>query len=35
VEYPPTNEIMANIEELETEIRKEFDELKSLLGQTE
>ena len=35
VEYPPTNEIMANIEELEIEIQKRFAELKNLLGKTE
>lgn len=33
VEYPPTNEIMANIRELEKKIAKEFDELEKLLNQ--
>ena len=31
VEYPPTSEIMANIREIEMEIRKEMDELERLL----
>ncbi|MBR0455051.1 MAG: SAM-dependent DNA methyltransferase [Firmicutes bacterium] len=31
VEYPPTSEILASIENLETEIQKEFAELKLLL----
>ena len=31
VEYPPTSEILASIENLETEIQKEFAELKVLL----
>ena len=33
VEYPPTNEIMASIRELENQISKEFDELEKLLNQ--
>ena len=32
VEYPPTEEIMANIRELEMEIGTEMDELEKLLG---
>lgn len=32
VEYPPTEEIMANIREIEIEIGKEMDELERLLG---
>ena len=32
VEYPPTSEIMANIEAIEAEIAKEMEELKKLLG---
>ena len=32
VEYPPTEEIMANIRELEMEIGTEMDELERLLG---
>ncbi len=32
VEYPPTEEIMANIREIEMEIGKEMDELEKLLG---
>ncbi|MDO4766468.1 MAG: class I SAM-dependent DNA methyltransferase [Eubacteriales bacterium] len=31
VEYPPTSEIMANLRELETQIKKEMDELEILL----
>lgn len=31
VEYPPTSEILANIEAIESEIAKEMDELKKLL----
>ena len=33
VEYPPTSEIMANIEALEAEIAKEMAELKKLLNE--
>ena len=33
VEYPPTSEILQNIDDLESEIQKELAELKSLLGQ--
>ena len=33
VKYPPTSEIMANIEAIEIEIAKEMAELKKLLGQ--
>jgi len=33
VEYPPTSEILQNIDDLEVEIQKELAELKSLLGQ--
>ena len=32
IEYPPTEEIIAKIEEIEVEISKEMTELKSLLG---
>ena len=32
VEYPPTEEIMANIRELEIQIGHEMDELEKLLG---
>ena len=32
VEYPPTSEIMANIREIEMEIRKEMEELERLLS---
>ncbi|MDO5343206.1 MAG: N-6 DNA methylase, partial [Bacteroidia bacterium] len=32
VEYPPTEEIMANIREIELEIGKELEELERLLG---
>ena len=32
VEYPPTSEIMANLREIETEIKKEMDELEKLLN---
>ena len=32
VEYPPTSEIMANIREIEAEIKKEMDELEKLLN---
>ena len=32
VEYPPTEEIMANIREIELEIGKEMEELERLLG---
>lgn len=32
VEYPPTSEIFANIEEIEAEIAKEMAELKKILG---
>ena len=32
VEYPPTGEIMAKLDELEMEIGKEMDELRKLLG---
>ena len=32
VEYPPTEEIMANIRELEMQIGTEMDELEKLLG---
>lgn len=32
VEYPPTEEIMANIREIEKQISIEMDELESLLG---
>lgn len=32
VEYPPTEEIMAKLRELETEIGKEMDELEALLN---
>ena len=31
VEYPPTSEILANIESLEAEIQKELKELKEML----
>lgn len=31
VEYPPTEEIIANIEQIELDIQKEFEELKKLL----
>lgn len=33
VEYPPTSEIIANIEAIESEIAKEIDELKKLLAE--
>ena len=33
VEYPPTSEIIAEIERIETEIQKEFGELKKLLAE--
>ncbi len=33
MEYPPTSEILANIEEIETKIAKEMAELKKLLGE--
>ena len=33
VEYPPTSEIMQQIDDLENEIRKEFAELKKMLGE--
>lgn len=33
VEYPPTSEIIAEIERIETEIQKELGELKKLLGE--
>lgn len=33
VEYPPTSEILANIEAIETEIAKEMVELKKMLGE--
>jgi len=32
VEYPPTEEIMTNIRDLEIQIGKEMDELEKLLG---
>lgn len=32
VEYPPTEEIIASIDEIELQIQKELDELKKLLG---
>ena len=32
VEYPPTSEILAEIRELETQIRAEMEELEKLLG---
>ena len=33
VEYPPTSEIMANIREIEKQIKEEMDELEKLLGE--
>jgi len=33
VEYPPTSEIMAKIDELESEIQKELAELKKMIGE--
>ena len=33
VEYPPTSEILQNIDDLESEIQKELAELKKILGE--
>ena len=33
VEYPPTSEILQNIDDLESEIQKELAELKKMLGE--